>query len=79
MTAWDKVLQHMERRVNPHSFATWFRPTSYIGVEGRDLLVRNAKKLTAKTRHHAEIIEGDTFHLPGLRQALAGVDTGAIA
>ena len=27
MNLWDKVLQHTERRVNPHSFATWFRPT----------------------------------------------------
>jgi len=39
------------------------------------LLVRNAKKLTAKTRLQAEIVEGDTFHQPELRQALAGVDT----
>jgi chromosomal replication initiator protein len=27
MTLWDKILQHTERRVNPHSFLTWFRPT----------------------------------------------------
>ena len=27
MSNWQKILQHMERRVNPHSFATWFRPT----------------------------------------------------
>jgi uncharacterized protein YbjT (DUF2867 family) len=39
------------------------------------LLVRNANKLTSKTRHHAEIIEGDTFSKPALIQALAGVDT----
>ena len=27
MNLWDKILLHSERRVNPHSFATWFRPT----------------------------------------------------
>jgi chromosomal replication initiator protein len=27
MNNWDRILQHMERRVNPHSFDTWFRPT----------------------------------------------------
>ncbi|MBV5317358.1 MAG: SDR family oxidoreductase [Desulfobulbaceae bacterium] len=39
------------------------------------LLVRNAKKLTAKTRRHAEVMEGDSFHPPILRKALAGCDT----
>ena len=29
MNLWDKILQHTERRVNPHSFATWFRPTRF--------------------------------------------------
>lgn len=39
------------------------------------LLVRNARKLTAKTRQHATVIEGDTFNQATLLQALAGVDT----
>ena len=39
------------------------------------LLVRNTKKLTSKTLQHAEVVEGDTFRTPELRQALAGIDT----
>jgi chromosomal replication initiator protein len=40
MTSWDKILQHMERRVNPHSFSTWFRPTREEGAENGKLVVR---------------------------------------
>lgn len=39
------------------------------------LLVRNAKKLTPKTRQHAQVVEGDTFSPSSLQQALAGVHT----
>jgi len=39
------------------------------------LLVRNARKLTEKTRQHAEIIEGDSFSPSTLQHALTGVDT----
>lgn len=40
VNSWDKVLQHMERRVNPHSFSTWFQPTRLEAEEGDRLLVR---------------------------------------
>jgi len=40
MNLWDKVLQHTERRVNPHSFVTWFRPTRQERYEGGHLTVR---------------------------------------
>jgi len=40
VNSWDKILQHMERRVNAHSFSTWFRPTRLEGAEGDRLLVR---------------------------------------
>ncbi len=39
------------------------------------LLVRNAKKLTPKTRQHAQVVEGDTFSPATLKQALAGIHT----
>ena len=45
MNLWDKVLQHMERRVNPHSFATWFRPTRQERVEGEHMVVRVPTRL----------------------------------
>lgn len=40
MNAWDKILQHMERRVNAHSFSTWFRPTRLEAAEQDRLLIR---------------------------------------
>jgi chromosomal replication initiator protein len=27
MVSWEKILQHVEKRVNPHAFNSWFRPT----------------------------------------------------
>lgn len=40
MNSWDKILQHMERRVNPHSFATWFLPTKQEGSDNGTVVVR---------------------------------------
>jgi chromosomal replication initiator protein len=40
MNSWEKILQHMERRVNPHSFATWFQPTRQDGADNGKLVVR---------------------------------------
>src|ERR1700752_5236941 len=40
MNSWEKILQHMERRVNPHSFATWFLPTRQEGADDSKLTVR---------------------------------------
>src|ERR1700733_12453419 len=38
--SWETILQHMQRRVNPHSFATWFLPTRQEGTENGKLTVR---------------------------------------
>jgi chromosomal replication initiator protein len=40
MNSWEKILQHMERRVNPHSFATWFLPTKQEGTDNGTVVVR---------------------------------------
>src|SRR3984957_12959576 len=48
MNFWDKVLQHTERRVNPHSFATWFRPTRQERVDGNKLIIRVPTRLFCK-------------------------------
>ena len=48
MNFWDKVLQHTERRVNPHSFATWFRPTRQERLEGNHLIIRVPTRLFSK-------------------------------
>jgi chromosomal replication initiator protein len=48
MNRWDKILQHMERRVNPHSFATWFRPTRLENEQEDRLVVRIPTRLFRK-------------------------------
>jgi chromosomal replication initiator protein len=40
MKTWENILHHMERRVNPHSFATWFQPTHQEGADNGRLVVR---------------------------------------
>jgi len=59
MSAWDKVLQHVERRVNPHSFATWFRPTRQEGTDSGKLLVRVPTRLFRKrlTETYGELLQ----------------------
>src|SRR5512136_1201861 len=36
---WDEVLARVEAKVNRHSFATWFRPTSFLSLDGTTLRV----------------------------------------
>jgi len=59
MNSWEKILQHMERRVNPHSFATWFRPTRQEGTENGRLLVRVPTRLFRKrlTETYGELLQ----------------------
>jgi len=42
---WDEVLARVESKVNRHSFATWFRPTSFLSsdVESLRIAVPNAQ------------------------------------
>src|SRR5512134_2627024 len=37
---WDDVLAKVEAKVNRHSFATWFRPTTFSDLEGGTMRVR---------------------------------------
>jgi chromosomal replication initiation ATPase DnaA len=59
MNDWAKVLQHAKRRVNPHNFATWFRPTRLKGTDNRRLLVRVPTRLCKKrlTETYGEILQ----------------------
>jgi chromosomal replication initiator protein len=36
---WDDVLARVESKINRHSFATWFRPTSYLATDGYTLRI----------------------------------------
>jgi len=40
LSLWDDVLAKVESKVNRHSFATWFRPTTSLGLQGTTLHVR---------------------------------------
>ena len=40
MNVWDQVLTKLEGKLNRHSFATWFRPTTYLRLEGSTLAIR---------------------------------------
>jgi chromosomal replication initiator protein len=40
VTVWDDVLAKIEAKVNRHTFATWFRPTSFLALQNSSLLVR---------------------------------------
>jgi chromosomal replication initiator protein len=59
MNSWEKILQHMERRVNPHSFATWFRPTRQEGTENGKLVVRVPTRIFRKrlTETYGELLQ----------------------
>jgi chromosomal replication initiation ATPase DnaA len=59
MDDWAKVLQRAKRRVNPHDFATWFRPTRLEGTDNRRLLVRVPTRLYKKrlTETYGELLQ----------------------
>src|SRR5215467_14210358 len=59
MNSWEKILQHMERRVNPHSFSTWFRPTRQEGTENGKLTVRVPSRVFKKrlTETYGELLQ----------------------
>src|SRR5579864_20033 len=59
MNAWDKILQHMEKRVNAHSFSTWFRPTRLEAAETGRLLIRVPTPLFRKrlTQTYGDLLQ----------------------
>ena len=71
MNTWDKILQHTERRVNPHSFATWFRPTRQENSEDGRLVVRVPTRLFRKrlTETYGQLLQAVLVEvgLPNLR------------
>jgi chromosomal replication initiator protein len=56
---WDDVLNKVEAKVNRHSFATWFRPTTFVGLQDASLLVRvpNAQFKDWLTKNYFPIIQ----------------------
>src|ERR1017187_5841789 len=70
MNLWDKVLQHAERRVNPHSYATWFRPTRQERADDHRLVIRVPTRLFCKrlTETYGELLQAVLAEIgrPGL-------------
>jgi chromosomal replication initiator protein len=48
MNLWDKVLLAAQRRVNPHSYTTWFLPTRQESAEDDRLIIRVPTRLFSK-------------------------------
>jgi chromosomal replication initiator protein len=40
MNLWDQLLARLETKLNRHSFATWFRPTTFVDASADRLVVR---------------------------------------
>src|SRR5271170_7081101 len=70
MNLWDKILQHAERRVNPHSYATWFRPTRQERSDENLLVIRVPTRLFCKrlTETYGELLQAVLVEIgrPGL-------------
>ena len=57
-TIWDQVLARIETKVNPHSFNTWFRPTSFVADGGATITVRVPNPLFPEwlTKHYSVVL-----------------------
>src|SRR5277367_2479457 len=70
MNLWDKILQHAERRVNPHSYATWFRPTRQERSDENLLVIRVPTRLFCKrlSETYGELLQAVLVEIgrPGL-------------
>ncbi len=57
-TIWDQVLTLIEGKVGPHSFSTWFKPTSLKADAGTSLVVRVPAPLFVEwlPRHYSVVL-----------------------
>lgn len=57
-TIWDQVLSRIESKVGPHSFHTWFKPTSLVADDGRTLAVRVPNNLFTEwlPKHYSVVL-----------------------
>jgi len=81
MDSWERVLQQVEKRVNPHSFSTWFRPTRLEEVRNGRMLVRVPSRLFRKrlTETYGQIIEAvlNETGMPGMEIEFLCTENGA--
>ena len=83
MNLWDKILQHAARRVNPHSYATWFKPTRQERSDENLLIVRVPTRLFCKrlTETYGELLQAVLVEIgrPGLVLEFISVENEATA
>ena len=76
-TLWDDVLARVEGKVNRHSFATWFRPTTFLSLEGSTLRigVPNAQFREWLSKNYLGVLQEALVEAghPGLRVAFEEV------
>src|SRR5437867_11748606 len=62
---WDRILDHLETKVNPQSFSTWLRPTRLARDEGRRIVVEVPSELFANwlSRNYLELIRDSATDL----------------
>jgi chromosomal replication initiator protein len=55
---WEDILSRVQAKVNRHSFYTWFKPTAFVGDDGRIVTVRvpNALFKDWITKHYSGVI-----------------------
>jgi chromosomal replication initiator protein len=76
-TLWDDVLARVEGKVNRHSFATWFRPTTFLSLDGATLRigVPNAQFREWLSKNYLGVLQESLAEVgrPGLRVAFEEV------
>ncbi len=65
MNIWDQILDDIEGKVNPQSFATWLRPTALAKDEGSRILVTVPSQLFANwlTKNYMDLIRESAAQL----------------
>jgi chromosomal replication initiator protein len=58
MNLWEQILARVETKVNRHSFYTWFKPTTFIASDSRQISVRVPNPLFKDwlTKHYSGLI-----------------------
>ncbi len=58
MNVWEQVLARVETKVNRHSFYTWFKPTIFVGEDGRAITVKVPNILFKDwlTKHYSAVL-----------------------
>jgi chromosomal replication initiator protein len=81
---WNDILSRVETKVNRHSFYTWFKPTSFVQEDGKELTVKVPNSLFRDwlTKHYAGVINEavSEVHRDGISIAfVTKVDKDAIS